>query len=125
MPQSSGEAVWEFPLTGLQAVSAVCCAVQLKQAILSLQTVHEGHQQLGAAPRAAPLDEVLASSAAAETQGLVDKLRQEEEALQQRLSVIDAQLQYEQVPLQDLPEMWHWQIPACVLVGSIFVLMLS
>ena len=75
--------------------------MQLKQAILSLRTVHDPKSAAGGSVEGSrgvgPLEAVATTSAAAETQVLVDKLREEEEALQQRLAVLDAQLQYEQV----------------------------
>ena len=69
----------------------------MKHAILSLNAVHEPQRQYGGAVGGAPLDAFVTPTAAAETQGLVDSLKQEEEVLQQRLAVIDAQLQFEQV----------------------------
>lgn len=73
---------------------------KLKQAILSLRTVHDPKSGAGGSAdwstAVGPLEAVTTTSAAAETQMLVDKLKDEEEALQQKVAVLDAQLQYEQ-----------------------------
>ena len=77
--------------------------LQLKQAILSLRTVHDPKSGAGwpadGSRAVGPLEAVTTTSAAAETQVLLDKLKEEEEALQQKVAVLDAQLQYEQVSL--------------------------
>ena len=72
--------------------------MQLKQSLLSLHGITAGSpnsadSQAGGDPLAA----VMSTSAVAQTAGLLDQLRQEEAALQQRLLEMDAVQQYEQV----------------------------
>ena len=75
--------------------SALKCMVQLKQSLLGLHDIH--NPQEGSAAGAAsdsPLQTVMATSAASQTQELVEQLKKEEAVLQQRLTEVDAQLQY-------------------------------
>ena len=69
--------------------------------MVSLHDIHSpSTETTEGAASADPLTAVLATNASSEAQGLVDQLKQEEAALQQRLAEIDAQQQYEQVRLQ-------------------------
>ena len=74
--------------------------VQLRQSLVSLHDIRAptaGVVTGATATAGNPLEGVIATTAASETQGLVEKLKQEEAALQQRLLEIEAQQQYEQV----------------------------
>lgn len=74
--------------------------VQLKQSLLSLHAITSPPAAAdGGASAAAgnPLSAVMATNAVAQTKGLLEQLRQEEAALQQRLAEIDAVQQYQQV----------------------------
>lgn len=78
--------------------SAVKCMVQLKQSLVGLHDIHNPQTpQKGSGAGAAedsPLQPVMATSAASQTQDLVEQLKKEEEVLQQRLAEVNAQLQY-------------------------------
>lgn len=76
----------------------------MKQSLLSLHAISSpptgaGGDTAAAAAAAAgnPLDAVMSTSAVTQTKSLLEQLRQEEGALQQRLAEIDAEQQYQQV----------------------------
>jgi len=69
--------------------------LQLKQSLVSLHDIHSPQSgPRGGAATNSPLDAVMTTSAALQTQELVEQLKQEETQLQQRMVEIDAQLQY-------------------------------
>ena len=69
--------------------------VQLKQSLVGLHDIHNPQTGSGAGTAAdSPLQTVMATSAASQTQDLVEQLKKEEAVLQQRLAEVDAQLQY-------------------------------
>ncbi len=69
--------------------------LQLKQSLVSLHDIHSPQSgPRGGAATNSPLDAVMTTSAASQTQELVEQLKQEEAQLQQRMVEIDAQLQY-------------------------------
>ena len=69
--------------------------LQLKQSLVSLHDIHSPQSgPRGGAATNSPLDAVMTTSAASQTQELVEQLKQEETQLQQRMVEIDAQLQY-------------------------------
>lgn len=81
--------------------------VQLKQSLLSLHAITSPPAAAdGGASAAAgnPLNAVMATNAVAQSKGLLEQLRQEEAALQQRLAEIDAVQQYQQVRASILAE---------------------
>ncbi|DBA74307.1 TPA: hypothetical protein ACH3X1_011082 [Trebouxia sp. C0004] len=68
---------------------------KLKQSLVSLHDIHSPqHGPRGGAATNSPLEAVMTTSAASQTQELVEQLKQEEAQLQQRMMEIDAQLQY-------------------------------
>ncbi|MCJ1297918.1 hypothetical protein MMC08_000707 [Hypocenomyce scalaris] len=71
---------------------------KLKQSLVGLHDIHNPQTpQKGSGAGAAedsPLQPVMATSAASQTQDLVEQLKKEEEVLQQRLAEVNAQLQY-------------------------------
>lgn len=77
--------------------------MQLKQSLLSLHAITSppaaavGGDSAPAAAAGNPLDALMTTNAVAQTKGLLEQLRQEEAALQQRLAEIDAVQQYQQV----------------------------
>ena len=77
--------------------------VQLKQSLLSLHAITSppaaavGSDTAAAAAAGNPLDAVMSTNAVAQTKALLEQLRQEEAALQQRLAEIEAVQQYQQV----------------------------
>ena len=69
--------------------------LQLKQSLVSLHDIHSLRPgPRGGAATNSPLEAVMTTSAASQTQQLVEQLKQEEAQLQQRMVEIDAQLQY-------------------------------
>ena len=75
--------------------SACIYVVQLKQSLVGLHDIHNPQTGSGAgAAEEGPLQTVMATSAASQTQDLVEQLKKEEAVLQQRLVEVDAQLQY-------------------------------
>ena len=75
--------------------------VQLKQSLLSLHAISSASAAASGGTAAAaagnPLDAVMSTNAVIQTKSLLEQLRQEEIALQQRLAEIDAMQQYQQV----------------------------
>lgn len=74
--------------------------MQLKQSLVGLHSIASpqgsGEGQAGGSP----LDDMPSSNAVAQTKGLLEQLKQEEAALQQRVMEIDAVQMYEQVRQQ-------------------------
>ncbi len=69
--------------------------LQLKQSLVSLHDIHSPQQgPMGGAATDNPLEAVMSTSAASQTEELVEQLKREEAQLQQRMVEIDAQLQY-------------------------------
>ena len=71
--------------------------LQLKQSLLGLHSIASLQGSGEGQAAGSPLDDMLSSNAVAQTRELLEQLKQEEAALQQRVVEIDAVQQYEQV----------------------------